>query len=104
MAVLDDVKENLPAGLDDWTDEYISGLIASGITKNRILNRAWLAKASSASEMVDISESGSSRNISSIYKNAMDMAEYWGRLADKEEDNGSAGGKARSRTHRAVRV
>jgi len=104
MAVIDDIKEKMPSGLDSWTDEYILDLIGQNLTPNRILNRAWLAKASAASEMVDISESGSSRNMSTIYRNALEMAQYYGTLADKEDDTGSSGNKSRSRTHKAVRV
>lgn len=104
MATLEEVKESLPAGLDEWDDAYITALINDGVSKNRILNRAWLAKAAKTSEMVDIAESGSSRSISTIYKNAKEMADYWGALADKEENTGAEGNKSRSRSHRAVRV
>lgn len=104
MAVIDEAKEGMPSGLADWTDEYIGNLITEGVSVNRILARAWFAKASSVSEMVDISESGSSRNMSGIYRNAMDMARFWSDKADKEDDNGAEGNKSRSRTHRAVRV
>lgn len=104
MATLDEVKEKMPSGLDDWDDEYIKGLIESGQSAARILNRAWLAKASKTAEIVDVSESGSSRSMSSIYRNAMEMAEYWGIKAEKDEEKTASGGFSRSRTHKAVRV
>lgn len=104
MATLSEVKESLPIGLSDWDDDKIEGMISEGLSIARILNRAWLAKASQTSEMVDISESGSSRSMSSIHQNALRMAEYWGSIADKEDDNGASGNKSRSRTHKARRV
>ena len=104
MATLEEVKEKLPSGLDEWDDGYINRLVAEGLSSARILNRAWLAKAAATAEMVDIAESGSSRSMSTLYKNAMEMAEYWARIADKDEDRGDTGGLSRSRTHRAVRV
>lgn len=104
MALLDDVKELMPGDMPTWTDERINQLITEGLSKAKILAQAWNAKAALTAELVDISESGSTRAMSTIYKNAMEMAKYWSDLAVKEDDNSSAGGKARSRTHRAVRV
>ena len=104
MAILDEVKEKMPSGLDDWDDDYINKLALDGASAARILNRAWLAKAAKTAEMVDVAESGSSRSMSTIHKNAVDMAEYWGAIADREEHKDESGGVSRSRTHRAVRV
>lgn len=104
MALLDDVKELLPGDLPAWTDEKITTLINEGLSKAKILAQAWGSKAALTAELVDVSESGSTRSISTIYKNAMEMAKYWAELAAKEEDHSSAGGKSRSRSHKAVRV
>ena len=104
MATLAEVQEKLPGGLDEWDSDKINGLLAEGLSSARILNRAWLAKAAATSEMVDVSESGSSRSMSGIHQNALRMAEYWGTIADKEDDQGATGNKSRSRTHRARRV
>lgn len=37
----------------------------------------WEAKAAQYAKLVDISEAGSSRSNSALYKNAMEMAKYW---------------------------
>ncbi|WPH57966.1 hypothetical protein SEA_LUCKYLEO_17 [Gordonia phage LuckyLeo] len=103
MALIDEVKGNLPGDLPNWTDQYIEDLIAAGKTKARMLASAWEEKATKLYALVDVAESGSSRNMSGIYKNALELARYWKEIADKEEDRATVG-RPRSRVHKAVRV
>ncbi|QXO13673.1 hypothetical protein SEA_DUMPTRUCK_17 [Gordonia phage DumpTruck] len=103
MALLDEVKANLPGDLPAWTDEAINALITEGQSKAKILASAWQEKATKLYALVDVAESGSSRNMSGVYKNAMELAKYWKDIADKEDDR-AATGRPRTRVHRAVRV
>ena len=104
MSLLDDVKELMPPGLEGWSDSRIQILIDEGNSKAKILSQAWNIQATKTSTLVDVSESGSTRSISTIHKNAVEMAKYWADQAAKEDDNSADGNKSRSRTHKAVRV
>ncbi len=60
----------------------------------------WEQKASSYSTLVDVSESGSSRSMSQIYKNALAQAKYYG---DKVTEEVVEPTTVRARTRTAVR-
>ncbi|QFG08158.1 hypothetical protein SEA_OTTERSTEDTS21_18 [Gordonia phage OtterstedtS21] len=103
MALIDDVKAALPGDMPNWTDQYIEEQIADGKTLAGMLASAWQQKATKLYALVDVAESGSSRNMSGVYKNALELARYWKEIADKEEDRATVG-RPRSRVHKAVRV
>lgn len=60
----------------------------------------WEVKASSFASLVDVSEAGSSRKLSDLRKNALEMAAYFKGKAD--EESGSSSG-TRPRTRAIVR-
>lgn len=88
QADIDAFKELLPSnpGQYGWDDAYIGALLDSGITENSMLLKFWEKVAASTSDFVDMSESGSSRSLSQIHKNAVAMAKVYRDLVDKEEN------------------
>lgn len=59
---------------DDLLDEYLS---ATDGDLDEAAARIWREKAAAFAELVDISEAGSSRKNSDLYKNAMEQAAYF---------------------------
>lgn len=59
---------------EGYTDEELGALIDSGMTENQIAYRVWNEIAASTASLVNVSESGSSRNLSDLHKNALTMA------------------------------
>lgn len=62
-----------------YSDEQIAALLLkrNGDTA-AVAYDIWSYKASDAANLVDISESGSSRSFSALYKQCLDMANFWG--------------------------
>lgn len=75
-----------PDDSNGWTDEKLGDLIDSLTTVNAAALNVWQSKAASFSSLVDVSESGSSRSMSQLFKNAQAMATYYGGLGDGTED------------------
>jgi hypothetical protein len=73
----------------EWDDETLAAIIDESTTMNGAASVVWTRKAAASSTLVDVSESGSSRKLSDIHKNALAMAKYFGGL--DEEDGGSGG-------------
>lgn len=69
-----------PDDSNGWTDERLSSLIDGTATMNAAAARGWLLKAGEYASLVDVSESGSSRKLSDLRKNAMEMSQYYGSL------------------------
>lgn len=94
-----------PNDSNGWTDDRIQALApaavkADGSYDMRLLTSVvWEAKAADAVDMVDVSESGSSRSMGQIHGHAVKMAERYRAPADETAD-ASAG---RTRTRRIVR-
>lgn len=68
-----------PTGSDaQFTDQYLGDLIDKN-PENLDLAAVsvWEQKAAGFSTAVDISESGSSRSNSGLYRNALEQANYW---------------------------
>lgn len=79
------VKDLLPEE-SDWDDDKISMYLDSGESVYEVLRSYWTSKAAKLSEMIDVSESGSSRSMSRLYDNALRLAEYWDALVNKQTD------------------
>lgn len=62
------------ANEEPYTDEVIEGWLAAGQTVYGIAGRVWRDKAAGYAHLVTISEAGSSRSMSDLYKNALAMA------------------------------
>lgn len=69
---------------DPYDDAELSDMLdASNIY--RVSERLWNEKAASLAALVNTSESGSSRNMGDLHKNALAMAKYFKGLADEHE-------------------
>ena len=84
------VKEKLgPDAVErGYTDTRISEDIDLGLSPNQIALNFWEASAAATSRLVDVSESGSSRALSGVHRNATAMAERYQKLiqlADKTD-------------------
>lgn len=90
-------KINQLDNTDPYTDEALDLLIdaANGDT-DEVAGAIWGQKAASFSTLVDISESGSSRKMGDLYKNAMAMANFYSGKA-KADDPVPAANRARTR-------
>lgn len=67
-----------PDGSNGYSDEVLDDLIDSnGGDLNLSAASIWQEKASTYSEMVDITEAGSSRKNSQLMSNALNMAKYY---------------------------
>lgn len=65
------------AATEGWTALKVSTLLDSGMTKDAVSLAYWESRMAATSNLVNMSESGSSRNLSDIYKNAAAQAEYF---------------------------
>lgn len=68
---------------------------------NKVAYSIWQEKAATYAELVDISEAGSSRKNSQLYKNALEMADYYAGIDDDPDTPVPA---ERSTTRRIVRL
>lgn len=102
------VRENLPpeATANGWDDARISADLASGKSLAKIVQSWWRHRVANTADFVNISESGSSRSLDSVYKQAMEMLKYWDdRVAkEEEEQNNPQQGRGRIAFHQATRV
>lgn len=79
-----------PDDSNGWTDERLGDILDTLTTVDASAISVWTTKAAQFSQLVDVSESGSSRKLSDLYKNALAMAKFW---QDKQdEDNPPIGG------------
>lgn len=84
MATPDEVAElRFKTGLapNDNTygdDDALGALIDEKGSVNAAASEIWQMKAASYSTLVNVSESGSSRSMGDLYKNALGMAQYYG--------------------------
>lgn len=104
MATSDEVKALralLGPAVGEYTDPQLSDMLdAAGGDVNVVAANLWSGYASSSATLVNISESGSSRSMGDIYKNAMAMAKYFRGLSEDV----TATADSRPRTRRIERV
>lgn len=65
---------------DGWTDEQLAAIIDEQGNLNTAAAVVWSLKAGQAVTLVDVSESGSSRKLGDIRKNALEMSAYYSGL------------------------
>lgn len=109
QASIDAVIELLPedALAAGWTESRVVGDLDAGNSKAMILLQWWNYRAANTADWVDITESGSTRALGNIHKQAKDMAAYWQSIVDREiaeQKLQDSTGRGRARMHRAVRV
>jgi hypothetical protein len=96
MAAAEDILElrdmlNEPDDSNGWTDEKLGALIDGFGTLNAAASSGWSTKAARYSELVNVSESGSSRSLGDLFSRAMQMAKYYRDLDDVEDPPVDAG-------------
>lgn len=82
MASVEDITAlrdlvNEPDDTNGWTDEKLGNLIDGEATLNAAASKVWVLKAGQFASLVDVSESGSSRKLSDLRKNAIEMAKHY---------------------------
>lgn len=88
------VKDNIPsdAAGQGWDDDKIAAIIDGGLTTSRTIRSYWSWRVANTTNLVSISESGSSRDLSKIHQQALDMLKYWdAKIVDEENDTDSSG-------------
>lgn len=102
------VKDNLPetAEAEGWNDTKIGTMVDALGTPSKAIRQYWSATSARTSAFVDISESGSSRSLSDVHKQAVEMLKYWDdRIAQEERDaEEPAQSDGRIAFHKATRV
>jgi hypothetical protein len=88
---------------DPYDDTQLSALIDEMGSLNRVAERMWNEKAAEAAELVNVSESGSSRSLGDAHKNALAMARYYKALADEVDVETPVDTTRFARTRAAVR-
>lgn len=71
-----------PTNAEPYTDEFLNDTIDEKGSVNHAAAYLWDMKASAAAGMVDVSESGSSRKLGDLYKNAVAMANLYSARAN----------------------
>lgn len=69
-----------PVETDEWSDVIIAAYVDKAISATKTLEAAadiWLTKAGRFSQLVNVSESGSSRQLGSLQDNALKMERYY---------------------------
>lgn len=103
--VLDLLPVNAKVGETPWDQDRVIILLDQGNSVNKLMSRFWNAKAAESATMIDVSESGSSRSLSTIHENAVRMARYWDDRVKIEEDAAVAVPvRSSAVNHRARRV
>lgn len=89
-ALVAEIKELIPLDAEGWNEQKIAQLLDQGQTKAKIMSRYWNHVAANSASFVNVMESGSSRDLSSIHKQALDMARYWDdKVKDEDKVDGS---------------
>lgn len=85
-----------------YSDEVLGQLIdAAENDINKVAHEIWQEKAASYAEMTDVTEAGSSRKNSQLYKSALEMSRYFATI---DEDPDTPVVPERSATRRIVRL
>lgn len=63
---------------DPYSDLSLSNRLDAALSSQALAKEIWLEKAASYASLVNVSESGSSRSMSDLHKNALAMAAGYG--------------------------
>lgn len=79
-------QDLLPPNAEEYgfDEDKIAELLDAGTTGNAFLVAYWDKVTTDTADLVDMSESGSSRSLSQVHKNAAAMAKVFRDLLDKE--------------------
>lgn len=91
-ADIEKVRDNLPsvAVVDGWDDAKIESKLDGGNTTSETIRDYWSYKVANTADFVSVSESGSSRDLASIHKHAVEMLKYWDDKIRQEEEDAAA--------------
>lgn len=64
-----------------YSDETLSALIDSSTSVNAAASSIWTQKAAASATLVNVAESGSSRSLGDLYRNALAMAAQFDKAA-----------------------
>lgn len=67
--------KDLTKGAPGYTDEQINAILESGVTVREFCYDFWTKEATQKADLVNISESGSSRNLGDLQKQALVIAD-----------------------------
>lgn len=81
---------NQPNDVDPYTDEALSARLDAAPSTQNLAKQIWLELASTYAQMVNVSESGSSRQMSDLHKNALAMAKAFGEDDPADPGDGAA--------------
>lgn len=107
QAAIDDVKNQLPDEIITLgiTDNMISAVIDSSSSHIKTMLAVWQMIAGKVTTVVDVSESGSSRQNSVIFDRAKQMIDFWQSRSEVEDQkNNVLPIRAHGASLRAVRV
>lgn len=82
---------------DGWDDESLSAIIDGTDSLNVAASQVWYLKAGKFANLVDVSESGSSRKLSDLMKNAQAMGKLYSDMDVPVEEEASGPIITRSR-------
>lgn len=80
---------NEPENVEPYTDAVLGVRIDSATSSEALAAQIWREKAATYAALVSVSESGSSRQLSDLHKNALEMAAAFGK-ADATAPGGPA--------------
>lgn len=101
------VQDNLPSESEalGWTEAKITELLDKPQSVIRTIRDFWSYRVAQTNEFVNISESGSSRSMESVWKHALAMLQYWdGKVKDEDDGDGTLNPRDRIVFHAATRV
>lgn len=100
-----EVIDNLPTD-SGWDETKVALYLDKPLSVKRTLLAFWTSRAAQSANYVNISESGSSRDLATIHKNAVAMVDYWQKAAEVEETPTDQNGETVGRImfHKATRV
>lgn len=104
QSLVNEVKNNLPDDPgEDWSDTAISALLDTGLSVTKVTLAFWTSRVAKYSTLVDVSESGSSRQLSTLFRQAKEAYDLW---LDKSklEDNPIPTTRFRFASHKLKRV
>ncbi len=88
-----------------WDQTRITNVLDSGVSPVGAIRNFWQYRVAQTVNFVDVSESGSSRSLSTIHKNALSLLDYWDkRLKDDEAVDPEETTRGRIAFHKATRV
>jgi hypothetical protein len=101
---IQDVLDDLPDNASDygWDEQRINDELDSGVAGDALFLKFWRKVSTATVGLVDMSESGSSRSLSQLHKQAADMAKMYQERIDKEEEPIPVTSGIRSRPIRRV--